>query len=538
MATKLKNSMKCELLFVFLGFLWTVLFTLTKNLFAGMEIFQEQDLYNGKLYDTARWLIAGGALCSLLLVIALILFLWKVMIPIWRSGEYSAVFFDKIPLEIIVVGILYFWYCWRIDFLSLKLYNAIWSYYFRYDRQIYYLLYDSLRVMRNVAVTLAFLWLFLWMLMRRIAYHRCAATSWLLRRMRIYKYSSALGKKISRKRSILIFASVGSMISGIIAILISPYLDYYYYRPHYMFILCTIFVGFQLFENIYLKVSGITSTAINALIEQIRAISNAEPLNEQFRLSKKSLFYEPFQQLEKIDIAARRSAEKQLQAERLKIDLITNVSHDLKTPLTSMVGYTDLLKQEDLSAEARDYVDVIALKQEQLKEMIQQLFELSKVTSGAEQFKRETLDMRKLVEQILGDLDDSIQKSGQTVRSDFDESPLLFIGDNEKMYRVVQNLLENALKYSLENTRIYVTVKKEGNQICLTIKNIASYEMNFAADEITERFVRGDKARTTEGHGLGLAIASSFTQNMGGILLVEVDGDLFKVTVEFPMAEA
>lgn len=533
MATKLKNSMKSELFFVFLCFLWTVLFTMTKNLFSGMEVFQEHDLYSGQLYDIVRWLVAGGAVCSLLLAVLLILFLWKVMLPIWRSGEYSAVFLDKIPMEIIVVGILCFWYCWRIEFLSMKLYNAFEGYYFMYDRQAYYLLYDSLRVLRDVAMTSVSLWLFLWLLIRRLAYHRCAETSLLFKRRRVYQYSSALGKKISRRRTILVVAFLVSMLSGIAAIL----LTYYFYEPQYAYIFLIIFVVFQLFGNIYLKVSGITSTAINALIEQIRAISNAEPLNEAFRLSEKSLFYESFHQLEKMDIAVRRSAEKQLQAERLKIDLITNVSHDLKTPLTSMVGYTDLLKQEDLSAEAKDYVDVIALKQEQLKEMIQQLFELSKVTSGAEQFKMETLDMRKLVEQILGDMDDSIQKSGQTVRSNFDESPLLFIGDNEKMYRVVQNLLENALKYSLENTRIYITVKKEETRICLTIKNIASYEMDFMADEITERFVRGDKSRTTEGHGLGLAIASSFTQNMGGILLVEVDGDLFKVRVEFPQAE-
>ena len=145
----------------------------------------------------------------------------------------------------------------------------------------------------------------------------------------------------------------------------------------------------------------------------------------------------------------------------------------------------------------------------------------------------ETLDMRKLLEQILGDMEDSIQESGMTIRTTFDDPPLLFSGDNEKMYRVVQNLLENALKYSLENTRIYLDVKRVGEKLLLQMKNISKYEMDFDAEEITGRFVRGDRSRTTEGHGLGLAIASSFTQNMGGILNVEVDGDLFKATLEF-----
>ena len=146
----------------------------------------------------------------------------------------------------------------------------------------------------------------------------------------------------------------------------------------------------------------------------------------------------------------------------------------------------------------------------------------------------ETLDMRKLLEQIMGDMEDSIQESGMTIRTTFDTPPLLFSGDNEKMYRVVQNLLENALKYSLVYTRIYVDVKRVGESLQLQMKNISRYEMDFDAEEITGRFVRGDRSRTTEGHGLGLAIASSFTQNMGGNLEVELDGDLFKVTVSFP----
>lgn len=533
MATKLKNSINYEILFVFLCFLWTVLFTMTKNLFSSTEIFHDYKEYGSRLYNVIRWLTVGGAVCSLLFGIALIWFLWKVMIPVWRSREYSAIFLDKIPLETIVVGICYCCYVWGKVFISWELYWIIDEYYNWYDRQKYYLFHDSLLLLCSIALTSAALWLFLWQMMRRIVYHRCGETSFSFQIMKIDQFSSALGKKIGRRRNILIASYGISLFSGFAAIIMAFYGDH----PNYLGIPVGIFVASQIFELAYLKFLDITSTEVNALIEQIRAISHAEDLNEKFRLTEKNLFYEPFKQLEEIDIAAKRSAEKQLQAERLKIDLITNVSHDLKTPLTSMVGYTDLLKQEELNAEARDYVDVIALKQEQLKEMIKQLFELSKVTSGAEQFKLETLDMRKLVEQIMGDMDDSIQKSGQTVRSNFEESPLLFTGDNEKMYRVVQNLLENALKYSLENTRIYITVKKEENRICLTMKNIASYEMDFMAEEITERFARGDKARTTEGHGLGLAIVSSYTQNMGGTFLVEVDGDLFKVSVEFPQVE-
>ncbi|HJC11745.1 MAG TPA: sensor histidine kinase [Candidatus Blautia merdigallinarum] len=232
-----------------------------------------------------------------------------------------------------------------------------------------------------------------------------------------------------------------------------------------------------------------------------------------------------------------KSVEKQVQAERLKAELLTNMSHDLKTPLTSMVGYTDLLKQEELSDQARDYVEAIALKQEQLKDMIQDLFDLSKAASGSEQLNLEVLDMNRLLEQTLGDMEDAIANSGRDIRSRFSQEPLHFMGDNLKMYRVVQNLLENALKYSMENTRIYIETKRQGDRIRTEMKNIASYEMDFAPEEIMERFVRGDKARTTQGHGLGLAIASAYAANMGGKLEIEIDGDLFKVIMEFPVTE-
>lgn len=229
----------------------------------------------------------------------------------------------------------------------------------------------------------------------------------------------------------------------------------------------------------------------------------------------------------------KKIMEKQMQAERMKIELITNVSHDLKTPLTSMVGYIDLLKKEDLSNEARDYVDVLSVKQEQLKAMIQDIFDLSKSTSGEVELDLEELDMKKLLEQTLGDMEDAIVKSGMEIREKMAEGTLKFVGDGKKMYRVLQNLISNALKYSLKGTRIYIESLQEGQDVKLTIKNISSYEMDFTPEEIRERFTRADKARNTEGHGLGLAIAESFVKNMGGTFEVDIDGDQFKVSIRF-----
>ena len=273
------------------------------------------------------------------------------------------------------------------------------------------------------------------------------------------------------------------------------------------------------------------------LMEQIHTMAEGSMESRISEISEKSLLYPAFAELENIENAMQKSVEKQMQAERLKIDLITNVSHDLKTPLTSMVGYTDLLKKEDLTPAALDYVEVISAKQEQLKEMIQSLFELSKSTSGTEKFQMEKMDMKRLIEQTLADMDDAIAQSSLSFRTSLGEEPLPFLGDNGKMYRVVQNLVENILKYSLDGTRVYIDAGKENGEIFVTMKNISAYEMNFEAEEMMERFVRGDESRTSEGHGLGLAIASSYTANMGGRMELATDGDLFKVILHFPEAE-
>ena len=279
------------------------------------------------------------------------------------------------------------------------------------------------------------------------------------------------------------------------------------------------------------------SREMGLLMEQIHTMAEGSMESRIDEISEKSLLYPAFAELENIESAMQKSVEKQMQAERLKIDLITNVSHDLKTPLTSMVGYTDLLKKEDLTPAAQDYVEVISAKQEQLKEMIQSLFELSKSTSGTEKFQMEKMDMKRLLEQTLADMDDAIAQSGLSFRTALGEEPLPFLGDNGKMYRVVQNLVENILKYSLEGTRVYIDAGKENGEIFVTMKNISAYEMNFKAEEMMERFVRGDESRTSEGHGLGLAIASSYTANMGGRMELATDGDLFKVTLHFPEAD-
>jgi len=239
---------------------------------------------------------------------------------------------------------------------------------------------------------------------------------------------------------------------------------------------------------------------------------------------------------EEINKGFDESLEEKMKSERMKINLVTNVSHDLKTPLTSIISYVDLLSREDdLSDSAKDYIRILSEKSDRLKNIVSDLFDLARSTSGDIETEVEELDLKKLVEQTVVDMDDSIQSSGFQIRTSLPEEPVAILSDGKKLYRVIQNLLDNALKYSLQGTRIYVDLVEEYGKASLRIKNTAGYEMNFTKDEILQRFFRGDRSRSGEGSGLGLSIAESFTRVSGGEFDLQVDGDQFNVLLKFPL---
>ena len=226
--------------------------------------------------------------------------------------------------------------------------------------------------------------------------------------------------------------------------------------------------------------------------------------------------------------------QNEIRAERMKSELITNVSHDLKTPLTSILNYSDLLCQEHLTPEeANDYAKIIHQKGMRLKNLTSDLFDISKVQSGAERMICERLDACTLVRQALGEQDRAIEQGHLTLRVDIPEQELPIWADGRKMSRVMENLIGNCLKYAMQGTRVFVSVREREGGVEIELKNIANYAMDFDADTITERFTRGDAARSTEGSGLGLAIAKSYVTACGGTLSVDVDGDLFKVRIRF-----
>lgn len=228
----------------------------------------------------------------------------------------------------------------------------------------------------------------------------------------------------------------------------------------------------------------------------------------------------------------KASQNAQAKSERLKTELITNVSHDLRTPLTSIISYAELLKNKDVSEDDRNaYLEIIDRKSKRLKLLIDDLFEVSKMASGSIELHKEKVDLVQLLQQSLAEYDDKMKDSTLLFRFSTPEKPIYAMVDGQKLWRVFDNLIGNIIKYSLENSRVYINIVEENGQAAISFKNVSKYELSENIDDLFERFKRGDVSRHTEGSGLGLAIAKSIIDMHEGNLELDIDGDLFKVAI-------
>ncbi|MGN0028041.1 MAG: sensor histidine kinase, partial [Clostridium sp.] len=235
-----------------------------------------------------------------------------------------------------------------------------------------------------------------------------------------------------------------------------------------------------------------------------------------------------------IEEGFKEALDKAITSEKMKSELITNVSHDLKTPLTSIINYIDLLKEENITDDKRErYIEVLDMKAKRLKILIEDLFEASKAVSGNMNFTKEDLNIVSLLRQVIGELEEKINHSQLDIITKWPEEKVILYLDGRKTFRVYENLLNNIIKYSMKNSRVYIDVINNEDEVIIILKNISAYQIDFSSEEIVERFKRGDKARSTEGSGLGLSIAKSIVELQGGEFNIEIDGDLFKVITKF-----
>ena len=238
-----------------------------------------------------------------------------------------------------------------------------------------------------------------------------------------------------------------------------------------------------------------------------------------------------------------RAVNTSMKDEKLKADLITNVSHDIKTPLTSIINYVDLLKREDINNEkAKEYIEILDVKSQKLKQLTEDLVEASKISSGNISIELSRINFVELVNQTIGEFYEKLERNSLSVIFKPVQQDMMIMADARHLWRVIENLLNNVCKYALSGTRVYLDMVYEENEnandkVVFSIKNISASELNIDAAELTERFIRGDVSRTTEGSGLGLSIAKNLTTAQGGDFDIRLDGDLFKVIIKFDAAK-
>ncbi|MDO4962383.1 MAG: HAMP domain-containing sensor histidine kinase, partial [Eubacteriales bacterium] len=331
--------------------------------------------------------------------------------------------------------------------------------------------------------------------------------------------------------SFAIFLSVNAVcIAGIVWCFINRDVTRFYVFG--ALILAAVAIVFNIFA--FVKMYGRVRQRL-ALNNALKRISEGDVEYEVPEAEFTGSELEAARSINSISVGLGHAINEQVKADRLKADLITNVSHDIKTPLTSIINYVDLIKRENIDNEkVHEYIDVLDRKSARLKKLTEDLVEASKASSGNVKLEMNRLDMAELAGQAGGEFDDKFAARRLELNLSVPGEAALIWADGRHLWRVFENLYNNAAKYAMEGTRIYAEVVKEGGDVIFRIKNVSQDKLNISPDELTERFIRGDVSRSTEGSGLGLSIAKSLTSLMGGKLIIEIDGDLYKASVVFP----
>ncbi|KJS84221.1 MAG: histidine kinase, partial [Peptococcaceae bacterium BICA1-8] len=270
-----------------------------------------------------------------------------------------------------------------------------------------------------------------------------------------------------------------------------------------------------------------------AIKEGVEKVKEGD-LHHKINVTGKGEFAKLADDINSITDGLNKAVANELKSGRLKTELITNVSHDIRTPLTSIITYVDLLKNEKDQTKTEGYINIIDQKAQRLKILTDDLFEASKAQSGNIPVNYEIIEVIALITQGLGELDDKVQEAKLEFRINYPKEKVYIKADGKLLWRAIENLLSNIFKYALKGSRVYINIEDLGTEVKLIIKNISAYELNISPDDLMERFTRGDESRSSQGSGLGLCIAKSLIEIQKGSFNIEIDGDLFKVIIQMP----
>lgn len=528
MVTKLKKCKKYHLLFminiILYGIMGTMLSLMNSRFFYdewGYDFFQK---------NLSIYIYIGFTLQ----IIMLAFFLYFIQ----DTESHTASIIRKIPSELIVivfvlstVGIYLYSFQQPLSRMEAEFYDDVYQFGSIYGQAIKE---SILAFVRNGLIATVYLWT-LMAFMIKIKGRYLSKDSLLLKLFQHYNKNRVSTLRRMYVNDILfiffqlvLFLSV--VIFNRIAVRRFNSIQFYIYFVALPLLCESILIGWKCKVEIKQK-------DIRTLVNEIHNIKLGQVQIEN-KIPTSSFLYETGEELKHISCNLHNSLQQQMKNEKLKVDLITNISHDLKTPLTSIIGYIDLLAAKDyMNSEDKHYITELKKKAEKLDDMIKAVFELSKASSGNILIERSKLNLNKLIMQTMADMEDDIMNSGFIIKTQFTEESLVFWGDGNKLYLVCQNLISNALKYSLTGSRIYIKTYAEPGSAVLSIQNTSAYEMDFTPEEISARFVRGEESRSDGGNGLGLAIARTYSEVCGGAFKISMEGDMFKVTIKFPLGD-
>lgn len=507
---------------------------------------QNNNVYNNNyLYDLTQretylqqFYLSHGILSLIgiiLLSISMIFYKYKVY-----ANKYLAKLSGKI------------WYEFKIVFIFLFGLFTYWIYsifinneWFQYARNEYqYFSFQEIvqpffEIMGSHVAYFVILFWFLYFLINDIRYNKSSWKHSLINQifstLNTRQSNFSFEKKIIHQQQFIFGAEL--ILSSLIFVLLASICFSRYQKNNIyicIFLILCLFFFLLYYRFFYIKHHISTLKDIDSLMEQIECIRNGN-LTDKVFIPKETELTKVFENLNEIQQGMEIALNEKIKSEQMKVELVSNVSHDIKTPLTSIISYVDLLKQEtDLPDYIKDYIQILDRKSQRLKSMVQDVFEVSKASSGQLSIEIEELDFGKLIRQTLADMQEQIVNSSVIIKTDLPTQPIFISADGQRLYRVFQNLIQNALQYSLDGSRVYISFTTTDTMASVSIKNTSKTELTNQIN-YTERFTRGDYSRTDGGSGLGLSIAQSFTEASGGNFSIEIIADLFVVTIEFPI---